>query len=346
MAPPSFKSVSPRSGFTLVELLVVIAIIGVLVALLLPAVQAAREAARRATCTNNLKQIGLATHNFHDAKKGFPRSRTRCYWKTWASELWPFLGQLPYEEQWGKMAFMGQPAKNRETFISSEYFCPSRARSERLSVVGQDDRPEITGLRGVVGDYAGSLGDAKNAAGMDVYFDYSQLEPSTTHVRPNGTILGHAWAIPNHAQDFCVGTAPNWIFGHERFWITIKMIRDGASKTLLVGEKHVPSYAQGYAIVPASLLPAGHTNANTYDNSILNGDHAMTVGRFAGATKPLASSEDEQFNDNFGGPHSGICQFVFADGSVHTLSVEIDGLVLGYLANREDEKIITNDQLY
>ena len=82
-----------RKGFTLIELLVVIAIIAILIALLLPAVQQAREAARRTQCKNNLKQIGLAMHNYHDVNNGFPVAQFACCWGTW------MVGILPYIEQ-------------------------------------------------------------------------------------------------------------------------------------------------------------------------------------------------------------------------------------------------------
>ena len=89
-----------RSGFTLIELLVVIAIIAVLIALLLPAVQSAREAARRAQCTNNLKQIGLAMHNYHDQQGTLPPGLKGCCWGTWLVFVLPFIEQQPLYNAW------------------------------------------------------------------------------------------------------------------------------------------------------------------------------------------------------------------------------------------------------
>src|SRR4249920_2104502 len=89
-----------RRAFTLIELLVVIAIIAVLVALLLPAVQQAREAARRSQCSNNLKQMGLAIHNFENARQALPSSRLGPQHATWFVQILPYVEQTDLYNEW------------------------------------------------------------------------------------------------------------------------------------------------------------------------------------------------------------------------------------------------------
>ncbi len=144
-----------RVGFTLVELLVVIAIIGVLVALLLPAVQAAREAARRTQCTNNLKQLGLALHNYHDTHRVFPLGVLQsnlgsefAYPRlTWAIHLYPYLEQQPtydrfdFECRPGHDRIMDctQNAATRDApaaHVVSAMLCPSDARGATVQSSG------------------------------------------------------------------------------------------------------------------------------------------------------------------------------------------------------------------
>ncbi len=139
-------SLKRERGFTLVELLVVIAIIGILIALLLPAVQAAREAAKRSQCTNNLKQIGLAVHNYHDTFNGFPPGSVRfnlpgvSSWQTqhlsWAVRILPYLEQQAIYDQvcWECLQSWNSPPGNTLRNIDlAAYRCPTDYSDARVS---------------------------------------------------------------------------------------------------------------------------------------------------------------------------------------------------------------------
>ena len=147
-----------RMGFTLVELLVVIAIIGLLIALLLPAVQVAREAARRTSCTNHLKQIGLAIHNFHDVNNWLIPTRQHCQCGTWAPMLWPFSEQSNAANHWGsKLNYHFQPLENIQVQVDI-YYCPSRRAPPQLSLNG-DGRLSVPHRPGALSDYGAVAGD-------------------------------------------------------------------------------------------------------------------------------------------------------------------------------------------
>lgn len=172
---------SARPGFTLVELLVVIAIIGVLVALLLPAVQAAREAANRMSCGNNLKQWTLATHNFADTRQGaFPiggmhinpggpvEDGQKYYRISWPVMLWPFIEETTLWDQYNlKEPFHTlAPSKNMDTLRVKldAYYCPSDR-------VGAQQATSDTYWR-VMGNYVANMGNThlhQNAADQAIY---------------------------------------------------------------------------------------------------------------------------------------------------------------------------------
>jgi prepilin-type N-terminal cleavage/methylation domain-containing protein len=323
-----------RAAFTLIELLVVIAIIGILIALLLPAVQSAREAARRIQCSNNLKQMGLATHVMNDVVNHLPASRIDCHHGTWATELWPYLEDDALTEQWHPVkAYHYQPDYAIEAQVAL-YYCPSRRAAPQLSQPNCEARGPVPHRGGGMSDYACTVGSNSET------WDYWRPKGAGNAERCNRCVVGKyaGWMVATgafiSAQCDCMGSIPNLrFFGDCKYRVTFNMITDGLSKTLLIGEKHVP----------VGWLGSERVN----DCSAYNPDDLQIFGRFAGPNHPLTHPHDygTPYWLSFGSWHPGICQFVMVDGSVHAFSISIDPLFLGYLADREDGNTI-GDSLF
>jgi prepilin-type N-terminal cleavage/methylation domain-containing protein/prepilin-type processing-associated H-X9-DG protein len=299
------------TGFTLVELLVVITIIGVLIALLLPAVQAAREAARRMQCSNNVKQIGLAVHHFHGVYKKLPPSRYLNGAPTWFALILPFIERQSAMQLWhlDQLYYAAANKTAREIDIPT-HRCPSRW-GPRLAYDGFGDAG-VTSTRGAVGDYAGNAGNNKH--GGDQFWRPGE----------NGTI------ITANMFDYNPNGRTQWESN-----VSFEMITDGLSNTFLAGEKHIP-------------IGAGERQGSLY-----NGDNQTNCARVAGRVAPLANGDQDLTLcrevsacrgvgtgpcdcDIFGSWHPGVCQFLFADGHVTSLSVNTDLTVIDRMAARND----------
>ena len=349
-------------AFTLVELLVVIAIIGVLVALLLPAVQAAREASRRAQCKNNLKQMGLAAINHESSQKFFP---TGGWGYKWSGDPdrgygrrqpggW-YYSMLSYSEQASLrgLGSDGQPetvtpaqksggGQRMKTHIPM-FFCPSRRAQTQFPVVPDTDshnveRPDMVARN----DYAASSGSLYNIYGVS-----------------EGPGLGAGGKMPNPLDfrkynDFTVGQTV-----YKNDLKTAEVIRgngvvlamsetraaqitDGTTNTILFGEKHIQS----------SDYDASSTAANNqgWDLGI-----DIDVNRWT-MIPPLSDGSTNDYvgetsvppdfakvlNElsQFGGPHPTGCQFVFCDGSVKTIAYDVDRETFRRLGPIDDGEVV------
>jgi hypothetical protein len=281
---------------------VVIAIIAVLIGLLLPAVQKVREAANRSQCANNLKQIGLALHNFHNTYGKLPYARSGGGSKdhSWAVLILPFIEQDPAYKLWttpipGVTQYVGINQFNavgvpeiqtaRELQVSI-FYCPSRRSPPQLCNIFSDS-PSTPPLNGSCGDYAACRGDGITINGFDSGL-FLQTQPSS-------------YSVPRRS-------------------IRLADVTDGLSNTLAIGEKHVPL----------------DTFGDLKDGAIFNGGLPEGVLRKASTSNPLAFSPTETFNTQFGSYHPGVVQFVFGDGSVRAVKVSTPGSILALLANRAD----------
>jgi prepilin-type N-terminal cleavage/methylation domain-containing protein/prepilin-type processing-associated H-X9-DG protein len=295
-----------RSAFTLIELLVVIAIIAVLIGLLLPAVQKVREAANRAACANNLKQLGLALHQYHDTYHTFPPGQTDSPRKhVWGTILLPFLEQGPlssqyhWEVHWYET--INQPVV---TTLLKVFQCPSGAGAK---VFAENNRPASYPWQAATSDYSacGNVDSALAAAGF--------IPPVPP--KPNG-----AWAV--------------------NFGFRIADITDGTTNTLMIGEitgrpKH---YVTGYKIAPNQTTDIYGGGWADWDNG-----HQLHGSTPDGLSEPGPCPMNCTNAAEMYSFHPGGCNICFADGSVRFVRQTINIAVMAALVTRAGGEVIPAD---
>ncbi|MGE0608951.1 MAG: DUF1559 domain-containing protein [Pirellulales bacterium] len=303
-----------RSGFTLVELLVVIAIIALLVAMLLPAVQAARESAKRAQCQNNMRQIALAFHSFESAQRKLPfakRVESDGAARSWAPDLLPYLEQANMlsdanynlDQDWWRVqsAYEADPA-NPGQFIPtatsvavpngvtvqkhlSIFMCPASPIQERTQY--KDDAG--------VGNKIGACGDYFTPEGVHsaILAEFPATLPVGSVVPgfPAGTTSTSNVVLSGVLQPYGAGALPSWtstLTGDPRVTInaarvkypTFSGVTDGLSNTILVGEcSGREDVWQGRVVKPADAVKSSATCARARGGAWATNDNSYAIGQ-------------------------------------------------------------------
>lgn len=313
-----------RRGFTLVELLVVIAIIGVLVALLLPAVQQAREAARRMQCSNNLKQIGLALHTYHDVHNAFPAGFWRQSYdiSTFAGPGWGWgAAILPQIEQGARFDALGVTTKfaddSAATLALSQplipaYRCPSAPGEDINEVLVSGSAKSPHGLS----NYKGVFGSRNSQGKYDI---------------PADCDINQASCIKGGDGIFSANSS-----------VKMRDVTDGTSNTVFIGEiafgPNGKTNSSGKAISYLGAVWIGVTPSGASSN-------VATFQTLRGVDSDGNPEESYKINGtntrSFSSHHPGGAQFALGDGGARFFAETTDGTMLFRYASRNDGQVIT-----
>jgi prepilin-type N-terminal cleavage/methylation domain-containing protein len=337
-----------RGAFTLVELLVVIAIIGVLVALLLPAVQAAREAARRQQCGNNMKQMALAAQNHHDAQKFFPTGGWGWWWVGDADRGfgksqpggWSF-SVLPYMEGGTLRSRAGDGNADSISAAQSEgalqvlrtrvdhWWCPSRRPQNVFPMGGA--YYALNAAKATDGNYVAARSDYAMCVG-----DRNVVESGDFALKSQGdggsTITSYTAALAYRWLSTTTGTTLAGVdlytgVGFQRSEIGFEHITDGSSQTYLIGEKYLN---------PVNYETGGDGGDNeTWGTGFNNDVFRATFEPPAQDRVSNVSPPDDCTSKMFGAAHTGFFM-AFCDGHVEMLGFDIDLMVHRANGNRAD----------
>ncbi len=332
-----------NDGFTLVELLVVIAIIGILIGMLLPAVQQVREAARRSACQNNMRQLALGSLNFESAHMHFPTAgqhatsmgdngdngtlTTRENWG-WGYQILPFIEQNTLYD------LRSSDHNEVKAQSISLYNCPSRGNRICATTWGQ-----VFAL----GDYSGMMSSWNFhwQYYADGWGGFEWQDQMTDRAREEKNV----WRglISKGAQTFPDSSTSSGRGEQKYTLIGFGAVKDGSSNTIMYGEKSVQSAR--YSISTANGWDWWELQGTMMaaDWGTMRGAMASSVGNRYIWPDGMPAGERRAGSDNaefsLGGPHPGTCNVSLGDGSIHAIRNTINGDILDRLSRRSDGSI-------